>query len=458
MNIIRKRSWRPLGLLLLWGLGCSNALAQLTAIVVVEPTARKAAHSILRTSAESGLSKAAGQPVALTTSDDLADVMRATRSAGYDIFIAPAQVAASALQRGYDLVGATHKSDKYLLVGLQPIAAVPAMKGRRLYLPQQDSVYTYMARGMLNEAGLSFQDLRAVQYEKFPQAGLTALTLGTADATVVREDDWAEWSATHPGIARVLATSQPVPGGFSIVVKKDLPADARSKLAQWFSTSSSASGLPLVSVRPEAMEYRRVAELGLFTPTSLPGVSRITAREAQTLLAQGATLVDTRTEKEFKTKRIRGAVFAAYVEKSPKDVAFNAAQDDFQALDKLPGLDKAKPVIFACNGAECWKSYKAAKVAKDKPDAGKGKLGLALRPLQPEEKQQIGVKDGLVVADAAGPAAEAGITQGDVLLSINGAPAGDIEAVRAAMAKAGKTVAVLIWRDGNRIFVPVRLG
>ena len=365
MNIIKKRSWRPIGLLLLWGLGCSTALAQLTAIVVVEPTARKAAHSILRTSAESGLSKAAGQPVTLTTSDDLADVMRATRSASYDIFIAPAQVAASLLQRGYELVGATHKSDKYLLVGLQPIATVPAMKGRRLYLPQQDSIYTYMARGMLSEAGLSFQDLRAVQYEKFPQAGLTALTLNTADATVVREDDWAEWSAVHPGIARVLATSQPVPGGFSIVVKKDLPADARSKLAQWFSTSSSASGLPLVSVRPEAMEYHRVAELGLLSPTSLPGVTRITAREAQTLLAQGATLVDARTEKEFKTKRIRGAVSATYVERSLKDVAFNAAQDDFQALDKL-SLDKTKPVIFACNGVECWLSYKAAKVATTK--------------------------------------------------------------------------------------------
>ena len=365
MNIIKKRSWRPIGLLLLWGLGCSNALAQLTAIVVVEPTARKAAHSILRTSAESGLSKAAGQPVTLTTSDDLADVMRATRSASYDIFIAPAQVAASLLQRGYELVGATHKSDKYLLVGLQPIATVPAMKGRRLYLPQQDSIYTYMARGMLSEAGLSFQDLRAVQYEKFPQAGLTALTLATADATVVREDDWAEWSAVHPGIARVLATSQPVPGGFSIVVKKDLPADARSKLAQWFSTSSSAGGLPLVSVRPEAMEYHRVAELGLLSPTSLPGVTRITAREAQTLLAQGVTLVDARTEKEFKTKRIRGAVSAPYVERSLKEVAFNAAQDDFQALDKL-SLDKTKPVIFACNGVECWLSYKAAKVATTK--------------------------------------------------------------------------------------------
>ncbi len=362
----RTRHHIRLAALLCWGLGCSAALAQLTAIVAVEPTARKAAHSILRTAAELGLAKASGQPVALATSDDLADVMRATRSAGYDIFIGPAQVAASALQRGYELVGATHKSDKYLLVGLAQIDAVPAMKGRRLYLPQQDSIYTYMARGMLNEAGLSFQDLRAVQYEKFPQAGLTALTLGSTDATVVREDDWAEWAAAHPGTARVLATSQPVPGGFSVVVKKDLPADARNRLAQWFGATPISTGLPPVTLRPEASEYRRVAELGLFTPTSLPGVSRITAREAQTLLAQGATLVDTRTEKEFKTKRIRGAVFAAYVEKSLKDVAFNAAQDDFQALDKLPQLDKAQPVIFACNGAECWKSYKAAKVAAAK--------------------------------------------------------------------------------------------
>ena len=358
---------RALAMVLCWMCMASGpAQAQLTALVAVEPTARKAAHSILRSSAETGLSKAAGQSVALTTSEDLADVMRATRSAGHDIFIGPAQVAASALQRGYELVGATQKSDTYLLVGLPPINAVAAMKGRRLYLPQQDSLYTYMARGMLNEAGLSFQDLRAVQYEKFPQAGLTALILGTADATVVREDDWAEWSAVHQGAARVLATSQPVPGGFSVVVKKDLPADVRSRLAQWFGASSYASGLPPVVVRSEAVEYRRVAELGLFTPTSLPGVSRVTAREAQTLQAQGATLVDTRTEKEFKAKRIRGAVFAAYVEKSLKDVAFNAAQDDFQALDKLQNLDKNQPVIFACNGAECWKSYKAAKVAAAK--------------------------------------------------------------------------------------------
>jgi len=342
------------------------AQAQLTAVVAVEPTARKAAHTILRNPLQAGLTQAAGQPLTVSTSEDLADVMRATRSAGYDVFIGPAQVAASALQRGYELVGATQKSEQYLLVGAPRVAAVTAMKGQRLYLPQQDSVYTYMARGMLNEAGLSFQDLKSVQHEKYPQAGLTALSLGVADATVVRADEWAEWSAGHPNAARVLATSHPVPGGFTIVVRKDLPAETRNKLGQWFSASTASTGLTPVSQRPDAQEYRRVAELGLFTPNSLPGVNRISAKEAQQLQTQGAVVVDTRTEKEYRAKRIRGAVFAAYVEKSLKDVAFNAAQDDFQAFDRLANLDKARPVIFACNGAECWKSYKAARVAATK--------------------------------------------------------------------------------------------
>ncbi len=357
----------PAALLSLWCLLFSPlAQAQLTAIVAVEPTAKKAAHSILRSAFEGGLSKAAGQPATVATSEDLADVMRATRSAGYDVFIGPAQVAASALQRGYELVGATQKSDQYVLVGSAQVATVAAMKGQRLYLPQQDSIYTYMARGMLNEAGLSFQDLKSVQHEKHPQAGLSALVLGSTDATVVRADDWAEWSATHKGDARVLATSQPVPGGFSIAVKKDLPADVKARLVQWFNAGAGGAGLGAVALRPEALEYRRVAELGLFTPNSLPGVSRVTAREAQKLQSQGAVVVDTRTEKEYKAKRIRGALLAAYVEKSLKDVAFNAAQDDFQALEKLDKIDRSKAVIFACNGAECWKSYKAAKVAAAK--------------------------------------------------------------------------------------------
>ena len=103
-------------------------------------------------------------------------------------------------------------------------------------------------------------------------------------------------------------------------------------------------------------------------------------------------------------------------------------------------------------------SDKVSKTAQSAPDVVKGKLVLALSPLQHEEKKQIGVESGLVVAQASGPAAAAGITQNDVLLSINGTPAANVDEVRAAVAKADKTVAVLIWRDGNKIFVPVRLG
>ena len=351
---------------LTWLLAGTLAHAGLSALVAIEPTDRQAGNTIVRSALESGLAQASGQAVSVSTSDDLAQTMASTRSGGYDIFIAPPQVAASALQRGYELVGATHKSDEYLLVGKPAIANPAGMKGARIYLPQQDSVYTYMARGMLNEAGLSFKDLQSVKHEKFPQAGLMALVLGSTDATVVRADDWELWNKAHPGVAQVLATSQPVPGGFSVVVKKNLAPDVRARLAQWFAASSMSARLAPATERPEATQYQRLAELGLFTPAQLPGVQRVNAQEAQKLQASGAVVVDTRTEKEYKAQHIRGSVHAAYVEKSLKDVAFNAALDDFKALEGIAQLTPAKAVIFACNGAECWKSYKASKVASGK--------------------------------------------------------------------------------------------
>src|SRR5690606_1194075 len=102
---------------------------------------------------------------------------------------------------------------------------------------------------------------------------------------------------------------------------------------------------------------------------------------------------------------------------------------------------------------------KADKTASAEPSAaGQGKLGLALRPLEAQEKRDAGVTAGLLVEDASGPAAMAGVQAGDVLLAINGTPAASIDQVRAVVAKAGKSVALLIERDGNKIFVPVRLG
>ena len=83
---------------------------------------------------------------------------------------------------------------------------------------------------------------------------------------------------------------------------------------------------------------------------------------------------------------------------------------------------------------------------------------MALRPLQPEEERESGINGGLLVQQASGPSALAGVQQGDVLISVNGTPVKNIDQVRSAIAKSEKSVALLIQRGEDKIFVPVNLG
>ncbi|WP_218508175.1 DegQ family serine endoprotease [Variovorax sp. dw_308] len=101
---------------------------------------------------------------------------------------------------------------------------------------------------------------------------------------------------------------------------------------------------------------------------------------------------------------------------------------------------------------------KAEKVASAKDAADQGKLGLALRPLQPDERREAGVDNGLVVEAARGPAAMAGVQAGDVLLAVNGTPVRSVDQVKDVMSKSPKSVALLVQRGDDKIFVPVRIG
>ncbi len=105
---------------------------------------------------------------------------------------------------------------------------------------------------------------------------------------------------------------------------------------------------------------------------------------------------------------------------------------------------------------------KVAKADAGAAESGKGKLGLALRPLEPQERRQVGgavaAGGGLVIEDATGPAANAGVQAGDVLISINGTAVKNVEQVRALVAGSAKSVALLIQRGEDKIFIPVRLG
>ena len=99
-----------------------------------------------------------------------------------------------------------------------------------------------------------------------------------------------------------------------------------------------------------------------------------------------------------------------------------------------------------------------AKVADADGAAQGGQLGLALRALTREERREAQVEQGMVVENVSGPAARAGIEAGDVLLAINGKPVQSIEQVRGVLQGKPKSVALLVQRDGEKIFVPVNLG
>ena len=98
-------------------------------------------------------------------------------------------------------------------------------------------------------------------------------------------------------------------------------------------------------------------------PATLAGVSVVTAEQARRMVDAGVPVVDTRVGNEFADAHIKGALNVPYKEKSAKAVDFKAGEDRFD-LAKLPA-NKSAPLIFYCNGPECWKSYKASKVAAD---------------------------------------------------------------------------------------------
>jgi rhodanese-related sulfurtransferase len=97
------------------------------------------------------------------------------------------------------------------------------------------------------------------------------------------------------------------------------------------------------------------------TPDSLKGATLVDAIKAKSLSDSGVKVIDARVANEYAESHIKGAVSVPYKEKSAKAVNFDASQDNID-LSKLP-VDKNTAILFYCNGAECWKGYKASAAA-----------------------------------------------------------------------------------------------
>jgi serine protease Do len=101
---------------------------------------------------------------------------------------------------------------------------------------------------------------------------------------------------------------------------------------------------------------------------------------------------------------------------------------------------------------------KVAKADTGGAKAAPSKLGVAVRPLTEDERKQIESDGGLLVEQSGGAAARAGVQAGDVILSFNNQPLKSVDQLRRLVDRSHGSIALLIQREGNKIFVPIRLG
>ena len=84
--------------------------------------------------------------------------------------------------------------------------------------------------------------------------------------------------------------------------------------------------------------------------------------------------------------------------------------------------------------------------------------GLTVRGLTPEEQREAGVKGGVRVERSVGPAAFAGIEPGDVILMVNNTPVSNPAQFRQKVENSRNAVALLVLRNGKRMFVTIDIG
>ena len=203
---------------------------------------------------------------------------------------------------------------------------------------------------------------------------------------------------------------------------------------------------------------------------------RTTGKVSHGRLGVGIQPLNQSLAQSFGLPDTNGALIGTVEKGSPAETAGLKSGDVIRKIDGVAMNDSTDVTSRIGNSApgtkiamEVWRDGKPVgvtatvgtfdddKIAKaDDEKVDKGKLGVAVRPLTPEEKKEVG-HDGLVVQNATGPAARAGIQAGDVIVGAGTAKIATVDELKKLVEGAGKSIALLIERGGRQIYVPVRL-
>jgi serine protease Do len=192
-------------------------------------------------------------------------------------------------------------------------------------------------------------------------------------------------------------------------------------------------------------------------------IQRVTPELAQSLgiaEAHGALVADVTDNSPAEQAGIRrGDVVVAYNGKNIED------SSSLPALVAATPVGKTVPIEVLRKGKNktlevTVSRLKEQEVAIDEPTEQKGKLGLALRDLRPEERERLALEEdegvGVAAVQPESPAAEAGIQAGDIILQVNQTPVGSVEALKKEIGKAGESKPLLFLlrrADGHNQFV-----
>jgi serine protease Do len=323
-------------------------------------------------------------------------------------------------------------------------------------------------------------DVAALRIEA---TNLPTVTLGSAQN--VRVGEWVVAIGSPFGFENtvtsgiVSATSRALPDGSAVpFIQTDVALNPGNSGGPLFNMKGEVIGINSQiysrSGGYQGLSFAIPIDTALFVKDQLVAHGKVTrGRLGVTVQELNQSLANS-----FGLKSARGALVASVQDGTP------AAQAGLQPGDvvlKLDGeeiagsLDLSSRVARIKPGTtaklEVWRDGKPREIAvrvgeapsqqmasaDAQSDLSQARIGVAVRSLTEAERKQAEVAGGLVVEQATGAAARAGIRAGDIILSVNGTPVRSVEDLKNA-AESRKTLAVLVKRNDARIFVPVQVG